>query len=241
MAHDDGPVRRANAACRLDVSHVLEHQRVATHQPCKRGHAEHGHGHDDVGHAAAQNRHHPQRQQDARKGKQHVRDAHHDAVPPAFVVPGQQAKGRADHAADHHRQEASGQRDACTHQDAAEDVAAQWIDAEPMHHRRAFIEPVVVEKAFSIVRNDVGRKHCDQHQQQHKGQRGHGHMLFFELAPELAPRRADGRRIRGGGHRCGSHLCGVGRRRNGGRCHDVWAWARKKGRANCVTCSEWWG
>jgi hypothetical protein len=158
-----------------------------------RAHAEDRNGHHHVGHAAAKDRHHAQGEQDAGKGEQHVGDAHHDAVPPAAVVAGQEAQRGADDGAEHHRKDARGQRNARAHQDAAEDVAAQGIDAEPVRCRRAGIDPVVVEEVLGVVGHDPRRHDGNGHQQQHEDAGAHGDVLHAELAPELGPGRAHAR------------------------------------------------
>ena len=50
-----------------------------------------------------------------------------------------------------------------------------------MHHRRAFIEPVVVEKSFGIVRNDVGANTATNTSSSTKANAAAGHMLFLNL------------------------------------------------------------
>ncbi len=192
VAQQDGPVRRADAARGLDVGQVLEHQRVAAHQPREGRNAEHRHGEDHVGHAVAQDRHDADRQQDAGKGEQHIADAHDDAVPPAFVVAGEQAEHRPDEGADDNRHEAGLQRDPRAHQDAAEDVAAERIDAEPVRGGRPGVERVIVEIVFRIERHQVRRQDRRHHQRDHEHAGAECQMLLAELAPELAPGRADG-------------------------------------------------
>ena len=68
-----------------------------------------------------------------------------DAVRPAFVVAGGEPEQRADHRADRDRDEARGERDPRAHEDPAEDVAPERVDAEPVLPRRRRVELVVVE------------------------------------------------------------------------------------------------
>ena len=121
----------ADAARRLDEREMLERERVAAHEARERRNAEDRHGDDDVGHAAAQDRDDADREQDAGEREQHVAQPHDHAVGPAFVVAGGKPEQRADDRADRDRDEARGKRDPRAHQDPAEDVAAERVDAEP--------------------------------------------------------------------------------------------------------------
>jgi hypothetical protein len=127
----------------------------------KVGNAEDRHREDDVRHAAAENRNDADREQDAREREQHVADAHDDAVPPSLEVACEQAEYGADDRADRDRNETGRERDARANQDAAEDVAAERIDAEPMSKRWARVELVVVEEIFRVVGHDPRSEHCD--------------------------------------------------------------------------------
>ncbi len=205
MPEHDRAIGCAKASRRLDERQVLERERVAADEPCERRDAEHRNGHDDVRHAAAEDRDDADREQDAGEREQHVADPHDDPVPPAFLVAGDESEQRADDCADGHRQESRRERDPRAHQDAAEDVAAERIDAEPVLPRRARVERVVVEEALRVERDDPGRRDRDEHEQQHERTRDHRHLLPPELAPELRPRRAHalvGEQWRRGGHRC---------------------------------------
>ncbi|SUV70723.1 Uncharacterised protein [Bordetella bronchiseptica] len=203
MPHDDSPIGSADAAHRLDIGHLLDRQRIAAHQAGKGRHAEHRHRDNDVDHARPQDRHHADGQQHARERQQHVGNAHGDAFPPALVVARHQAHERADHGAHGHRQEAGGQRNSRAHDDAAEDVAAQRVHAQPVSGRRPGVQGVVVEEILRIERHDPGREDGDERQQQDEQAGADGQLLLLELAPELGGGRAHvllgGLRGHGGG------------------------------------------
>ena len=143
------------------------------------------------------------REQDAGERKQYVAQAHDDAVPPAFAIAGDQPQRRAEQGADRHRHEARGQRNARTHEDAAEDVAAERIDAEQVLERRPGVERVVVEEILGVVGDDERRDDGSATEQRHEYPGDNRDMLPLELAPELGPRRA--------------HVGGFGDRRRYGR------------------------
>ena len=190
VAHEDDPVRGADAAYCLDVGHVLEREGVAAHQAGERGDAEHRDRDDDVDHAAAKDRDDAQSEQDAGKGEEYVGNAHHDAVPPALVVTGKEAQRGADDPAECDGKEPGRQRDACPGDDAAEDVAPERINAQPVLPGWSLVEPVVVEEILRVVRDDQRCEDGDEHEQDDEAQGAHGHRLLLELAPEFAPRRA---------------------------------------------------
>ena len=183
----------ADASRRLDERQVLQRQRVAANQTGEGRDAEDRHRNDDVGHAAAEDRHDPDREKDAGEGEQHVADAHDDALRPSFVVSGDEAQHRADDGADGNRDEAGGQRNPRAHHDAAEDVASERIDAEPVLQRGQRIEAVVVEEILRVVRDDPRREDRDDDEQQHENAGRDRDVLLLELAPELGPRRANRR------------------------------------------------
>ena len=201
MSRDDRPVGRADAPCRFDEGQVFERKGVAANEPGKRRNAEDRNGDDDVEHSAAEDRDDADRKQDPRKREEHVADAHDHPVPPAFVIPGDQSKSRADERPDGDRHEARGQRDSRAHQDAAEDVAPERVDAEPVLERGQRVQAVVVEEVFRVVRREPGRGQRQHDQQQHERTRDDRDRLTEEFAPELGPRRAhrsrcgDGRNV----------------------------------------------
>ncbi|MNO98774.1 hypothetical protein D3C76_905280 [compost metagenome] len=191
MVEQDGRIAGTDTARRLDKGLLFQHQRIAAHQAGKRRNGKHRHGDDYVRHAAAHDRHHRDRQQNTGEGKQHVADAHDNAVPPAFVETGQQSQYRTDGRTDQHRENSRRQRDLRPHQYPAKDIAPQGIHAKPVHHRRAVIQPIVVEVIFGIERRDPGGQNRHHDQQQNKQSGSHRHRLTAKSTPELQPRRAD--------------------------------------------------
>lgn len=104
MVEQNGGVAGADAARRFNKGLLLQNQRIAAHQTSKRRDREDRHGDDHVGHPAAHDGDHRDRQQDPRKGEQHVAKSHNEPVPPALIVASQQPKHRADGRANQHRQ-----------------------------------------------------------------------------------------------------------------------------------------
>src|SRR5512143_2120687 len=153
VARDDGAVVGADAPRRLDVREVLERERVPADEPREGRDAEDGDGDDHVRHAATEDRDDADREQDPGEREQHVADAHDDPVGPALVEAGDQSEHGADERPVGDRDEAGGERDPRTHQDPAEDVAAERIDAEEVLPRRRRVEPVVVEIRLGVVRH----------------------------------------------------------------------------------------
>jgi hypothetical protein len=96
----------------------------------------------------------------------------------------------ADHRAERHRKESGGKRDARPHHDAAEDVTAEGIHAEPVFGGRPGIQRIIIEIIFGIERHQVLRQDRHQHQQQHEYPSRNPGMLPAKLAPEFAPWRA---------------------------------------------------
>ena len=170
---------------------MLESERRRAHEPREGWDAEDRHRENDVRHAAAQDRDDADREQDAGEREEHVANAHDDPVPPAFEVAGRQTEDRTRDGADRDRDESRGQRYPRTHQDAAEDVATERVDAEPMLPRRPRVELVVVEITFGVVWNDPGRESRDENEQNDKHTRYQRDLLLLELAPELGSGRTD--------------------------------------------------
>ncbi|KAI3491006.1 hypothetical protein L1887_45173 [Cichorium endivia] len=177
MAEQDGGVAGPHAAGRFDKGLLFQHQRVAAHQTGKRRYRKDRNRNDNVRHAAAHDRHHGNREQNAGKSKQHVADAHDDAVPPAFVISGNEAQHGTDGRADQHREHPGGKRDLRPDQHAAKDIAPEGVHAEPVQHRRSVVQTVVVKIVFRIKRRHPRRNHRHRNQQQHKQSRGHRDRL----------------------------------------------------------------
>ncbi len=124
----------------------------------------------------------PMRQQDAGKREQHVADAHHRCGPTSPRSSRRAGPAACRSMAPIATETKPGrERDARAHQDAAEDVAAERVDAEPVRGRRAGIELVVVEEVLGVVGHDPRRNDRDRHQQQHEHQRAQRHVLLRNL------------------------------------------------------------
>lgn len=188
MSEDDDGVARTDAPRGFDVGLVLENKDVPAHEARERGHREDRHRHDDVQEAAPQNRHDPDREQNAGKREEHVRDAHHDAVGPAFVVTGEKPQHGADDGAREDTPQARHQREPRPRDDAAEDVAPQAVDPEPVHGRGAFVQVVVVEEVFGVVRDHPGAHDRGEDEERHHDERDHPHAVLRETAQKVRPR-----------------------------------------------------
>ncbi len=191
MAEENGGVAGPHTAGRLDKGLLFQHQRVAAHQAGKGRNRKHRDRNDDVGHAAAHDRHHGNRQQNAGEGKQHVADAHDDAVPPAFVIAGDQPQHDPDCRADQHRKHPGGERNLRPHQHPAKDIPPERVHAEPVEHRGPVVQAVVVKIVFRIKRRHPRRHDRHHDQQQHEQPRGHRDRLTAKAPPEFRPRGAD--------------------------------------------------
>ncbi len=158
MPEQNGGIRRTDTARRFNKRLVLQHQRIAAHQASKGRDTEYRHGDNDVRHPAAHYRHHGDGEQNAREGEQHVADAHDHAVPPAFVKARQQAQHSTDNRARQHRKHPGGERYPRADNHTAENIAPQRIDTEPVHHRRPFIQAVIIEIVFGVERRNPRRE-----------------------------------------------------------------------------------
>ncbi|SAX30221.1 Uncharacterised protein [Klebsiella pneumoniae] len=187
MVEQNGGVAGADAARRFNKGLLLQNQRIAAHQTSKRRDREDRHGDDHVGHPAAHDGDHRDRQQDPRKGEQHVAKSHNEPVPPALIVASQQPKHRADGRANQHRQYPGGQRDLRPDQHPAENIPSQGVDSEPVHQRRSLVQTVVVEIIFRIVRRYPWGNDGYRNQQQHENTSAHRHRLATKAPPELMP------------------------------------------------------
>ena len=194
VAQHDDAIGSADRAYRFDIGLVLQGQHIAAHQAGKGRDAENRHGDDDVAHAGTENGNDADGQQNARKGKQHVGHAHHDPVPPAFVVTGEHAECGADERTGSDRDETGGQRDARAHQDATENIAPHGIDAEPVRCRGRCVQHVVVEKVFRVERHQPRGQQSHQHEKQDEPAGDQRNPLTLEFAPELGCRGAHGLR-----------------------------------------------
>ena len=190
MTEQDRHIAGADAARRFNKGLLLEHQGVTAHQAGKRRDRKDRHRNDHIRHAAAHHRHHGNRQQDPREGEQHIADAHNNAIPPAFIIPGQQTEHGTDRRADQHRQHAGGQRNLRSHQHPAKNIAPERIHPKPVHHRRAVVEPVIIKIVFRIERRYPRCRESNCNQQQDKYTGAHRHRLTTKSPPKLTPRRA---------------------------------------------------
>ncbi len=116
----------------FDAQHIAARQ---AHVAWHRGDAYRDH---QVDHAGAERGDDGDRQQDARKGQQHIHEAHDDAVGAAPGVAGYQAQEHPNDHGDGHRHDAHRQRDAPAPEHARQDVSPEAVRAQQMPGSRGW-------------------------------------------------------------------------------------------------------
>ena len=164
--------RRADAARRLDVGQVLEHQRVAAHQPREGRNAEDRDRDDHVGHAAAEDRD----DADARAGCRGRRTARRRCASRCGPTslrssrPAGPARCRSTAPITTERKPAASEMRAPIRM-RLKMSRPERVDAEPVRGRRAGVQLVVVEEVLGVVGHDPRRDDRDRDQQQHEDRR----------------------------------------------------------------------
>ena len=132
VPHDDAGMAEAGCARGVDVGHLPHRQRARPHHPGAARDERYGDGHDHVERAGAEDRHHGQRQDDQRKGHQHVHDAHQDHIETAAEMRAGDPEDQSHRAADEGRDEADQQSRARAVHDTRIEVAAELVGAQPV-------------------------------------------------------------------------------------------------------------
>ena len=136
MAHDDA--ERIGADGPRGLHEIERRQRLHFGPHDTRGFHPSGGGdqQDQHGYARLQDGGAEHQQREARNGEHRVGGAHEGVVDPAASVSGHRADRDADSRAHECRQHADGERNAGSHQHTREDVAPEFIGAEPVQQRR---------------------------------------------------------------------------------------------------------
>eukprot|EP01133_Synstelium_polycarpum_P009912 gene9913-11579_t len=136
LAQDDAQRRMPEGAGGFDIARVAHRQHLATDHPrITRCTAQPG-GDDQRADAAAENRHEQQRQDQARKRKQHFQQPTHAAVHPRTAQPAQQAENDGDAHGDSGCSQADEQRLAGAMDHPRKNIPPRLIGAEPVGQAR---------------------------------------------------------------------------------------------------------
>ncbi len=132
MPDGDAPLAHADRLRRLDEGQLAQGERVAADDARDIGNQRDGDGDDGVLERGTERRRHHQGENQQRQGLEDIYDALGDEIAPSPEIAGGQADDDADHRAEQRRADADSERDAGAVDDAAIDVAAEGIGAQPM-------------------------------------------------------------------------------------------------------------
>ena len=149
--------------------------------------------------AGAGQRHHGDREQDARHRHQAVHDAHQDGID-QLEEAGDEADRKADDDRQDRRADADQQRDAAAIDDARQQVAAIGVGAE-QELRRGRLQPLRGRKLDRIMRRDQRRQDRDQHDQREQDRRRRDDRRRGEESETRPQRRRDRNGRLGKGYR----------------------------------------
>ena len=158
---------------RGDVFELARPQHLPAHQARVTNPADHGECENDVDEAGSQHRDERDREQHARKRHQDIHDAADDLIDVAAVIPRDRTDGHTDDRGHAHHNEADDQRHAGAQQHAGENVAAQFIQAEPMSPGWP-LQAVRQVLRGRIPRQQPRREHCRQKHQRDNRDAGAG-------------------------------------------------------------------
>ena len=129
LGQDDPGVPHARKPRGVDEFAAREANGDAANIPGKEGHVDGGHGDERIHQTGPKGRDNGQRQQNIRKGHQHIDAAHDDVVCASAEVPRDDPDCRTDGGGDQSGCDAHGQRQARAVQEAAEKVTAKVVGA----------------------------------------------------------------------------------------------------------------
>ena len=124
-----------------------------------------------------------QRQDQAGEGQEHIRHAHQRRIDPAADVTRRRADDQPDGGGDQRHQHHDIERDPRPVDEAGEDVATEFVRAEPMPRAARRQQPLRQILLIGIMRRDPGREDRRQHQRQHDRQPQHRQPVALELQP----------------------------------------------------------
>jgi len=132
MAQDDAGGAGAERGRALDIGLGQDAERHGARGAGEDRHRDHADGDDDVLGVGAEDRHHRQREDDVGEAQHDVDGSHQQGLDPATPPGREDPERHADQEGDGDTADADAERRARADQDAAEDVAAELVGAEPM-------------------------------------------------------------------------------------------------------------
>jgi hypothetical protein len=180
----------------MDIKLVAHRHHRATHDACVPREPGNGEGEHGVEQSRAESRGDRDRQQQRRKGEEHVGDAHDDVVDAPAEVSGHQTDRDADQQRDKDDGNGDVERSARTVDHARENVATQRVGAEPVLGAGR-LQLVAEVHPRRLVGGDPGRE--DGAEDDHAEEREPGHEQAVAARKIREPREASGWRQRNRG------------------------------------------
>ena len=181
-------MRRSDRAARATRQHEFlfsEGQHRAAYQACKTREIHDAHGQNDGQRRGSERDYHQDREQDRREGHQTILNPHRHCIRPTAAIAGHQTDGYAEQDRQADTGQAHRQLDAGAVNDAAENVAPEFVGAKEMRPRRRF-EQITDTDLVRVFWSEHARhqrpQHCDSQDQQ-----ADDDLLLPANAPQALP------------------------------------------------------